>query len=89
MISYNAIIKLETSLEDEKFVLAVSGIDEYINLEYKHFHSDIKAKSESLRSEYFSQITCEELIKLRQVYLMDLKMFEYETESFLEYCIKD
>ena len=63
-------------------------MDEYIQLEYKHWHSDKHAKSESLRSEYYSQITCEELVLLRQLYLMDLKMFEYETDTFLDYCIK-
>ena len=36
----------------------------------------------------FSTITCEELAKLKQIYLMDLTMFQYETDSFLQYCMK-
>ena len=88
LISYDAIIKLESAKEDEKFVLAVSGMDEYIDLEYKHFHTNQNSKAESLRKEHFSQITCEELVKLKQIYLMDLTMFQYETDSFFDYCMK-
>ena len=62
-------------------------MDEYIDLEYKHFHSDKDAKAESLRQEHFSTITCEELVKLKQTYLMDLTMFQYETDLFFKYCI--
>ena len=88
LISYDAIIKLENAKEDEKFVLAASGMDEYIDLQYQHYHSDKAAKAESLRHELFSTITCEELAKLKQIYLMDLTMFQYETDSFLQYCMK-
>ena len=86
LIEYDAIIKLESAREDEDFVLSQSSMNQYIDLEYRHYKSNGQESTENLRQKYFSNITCSDLTKLVTVYQMDLKMFDYSDETFREIC---
>ena len=86
LINYDAIIKLETSVADEEFVLAQSSIGHYVELEYTHFKTNGNKSVEDLRHRYFSNITCTQLSKLTQVYRMDLEMFDYSVNEFKRFC---
>ena len=68
-------------------MLAQSNIDHYIkNLEYRHFKTNPTKSKEDLRQRYFSNLTCTELTKLKQVYRMDLEMFDYSVDEFKVFC---
>jgi hypothetical protein len=89
LIDYDAIIKLESSKADEEFVMQQSGIDQYsTSLEYKHFQTN-PGRTEELRSQYFSNITCNQLQKLEQTYKMDMEMFDYSIDAFKQFCVHD
>ena len=87
LIDYDAVIKLETSKEDEDFVMTQSSMNQYINLEYEHYKSNGLETTNELRKSHYSNITCSEISKLEIVYKMDLEMFDYEVESFRKYCL--
>ena len=53
-------------------------------MEFKHATDG--GKAETLRAEYYGAVNCSTLKKVTAMYLMDLKMFEYETESFFRMC---
>ena len=67
-------------------MLAQSNIDHYLNLEYRHFKTNPQKSKEDLRQRYFSNVTCTELTKLKQVYRMDLEMFDYSVDEFKVFC---
>ena len=89
MIHYDAIIKLETSVADEEYVLKKSTLDQYLKLDYKNFKTHGNSSVEDLRRKYFSDVPCSLLSKLIQVYKMDLEMFEYSVEDFKKICSKE
>ena len=63
-------------------------MNKYLDLEYKHYKTNGDTNTENLRKQYFTSITCNELNNLVKVYEMDLQMFDYEIEPFLELCLK-
>ena len=63
-----------------------SNIDQYVDLEYQHFQTNGNKSVEDLRQSYFSKITCTELLKLTQIYRMDLEMFDYSVDGFKQFC---
>ena len=87
LVEYDAIIKLETAQQDEEYVLSQSDMNQYLNLEYKHFKTNGNGTNDHLRADYFANITCHQLDQLEQAYHMDLQLFEYDTEPFRKYCI--
>ena len=72
------------------FVLAQYRMDQYLELEYRHYKTNDGSKSsstENLRSYYFSNITCAQFEKLKIVYQMDLDIFDYSDEPFRSFCV--
>ena len=45
-----------------------------------------KGSTELLRSQYFSNITCAQLLKLEHVYQMDLDLYDYNIDPFKLFC---
>lgn len=65
-------------------------MDQYLELEYRHYKTNDGSKSsstENLRSYYFSNITCAQFEKLKIVYQMDLDIFDYSDEPFRSFCV--
>ena len=85
LVDYDAIIKLESSEEDEKYVLSQSRMDQFIQLEYRHYKPNGES-ADALRNDHYSNVTCGQLLKLEAVYKMDLEMFDYSTEPFQKVC---
>ena len=72
------------------FVLTQYRMDQYLELEYRHYKTNDGSKSsstENLRSYYFSNITCAQFEKLKIVYQMDLDIFDYSDEPFRSFCV--
>ena len=86
-IEYDAIIKLETAAQDEEYVLQQSLINQYLNLTYKHYQNH--TKTENLRSQYFTNITCREFEALSKVFSLDFDLFDYNVNDFAKYCHKN
>ena len=88
LINYDGVIRLETSVMDEEFVLTQSKISQYIELKYRHYKTHEKKSEENLNKKYFSHIPCSLLSKLIQMYRMDLEMFDYSVDDFKNFCSK-
>ena len=72
------------------YVLTQYRMDQYLELEYRHYKTNDGSKSsstENLRSYYFSNITCAQFEKLKIVYQMDLDIFDYSDEPFRSFCV--
>ena len=94
MVNYDAIIKLETSHEDEAYVLNQSKLNQYIDFKYSHYKTnDIKSEdgktlsTKDLRPKYFSNLTCTQYQELKKVYQMDLEIFDYSVDPFESFCV--
>lgn len=87
VMDYDAVIKLETASEDEQFVMSQSKMDLYSQLEYRHISN--KGETETLRADYYSNVTCVLMDRLGAVYKMDLEMFDYTSDPFKQFCISD
>ena len=79
---------MESNTEDEEYVLRQSKMDQYLKLEYRHFHQKHES-SDQVRSQYFSNLTCTQLIKLQHIYQMDLDLFDYNIEPFKALCVRE
>ena len=85
-IEYDAIIKLETAVQDEEFVLKQSMMDQYLNLSYRHYRQKSDVETQDLRFQYFSNLTCHQYDDLTQVYSIDFRLYTYDPEEFRQYC---
>ena len=87
-IEYDAIIKLETAVQDEEYVLKQSMMDQYLNLSYQHYRQRNDVQTEDLRSKYFSNLTCFQFDELTKVYSKDFRLFTYDVKEFRQYCFQ-
>ena len=87
-IEYDAIIKLETAVRDEEYVLRQSMMDQYLNLSYHHYRQGNDVQTEDLRLQYFSNLTCLQFDELTKVYSKDFRLFTYDVKEFRQYSIQ-
>ena len=87
-IEYDAIIKLETAVQDQEYVLKQSMMDQYLNLSYQHYRQRNDVQTEDLRSKYFSNLTCFQFDELTKVYSKDFRLFTYDVKEFRQYCFQ-
>lgn len=84
ILDYDAIIKLETADRDQDFVLKQSGLSAYTHLDYKHPTKG--GKSQDFRKEFYSQVSCDLLQQILNLYRADFDLFGYESALFNQYC---
>ena len=87
-IEYDAIIKLETAVQDQEYVLKQSMMDQYLNLSYQHHRQRNDVQTKDLRSQYFSNLTCLQFDELTKVYSKDFRLFTYDVKEFRQYCFQ-
>ena len=87
-IEYDAIIKLETAVQDQEYVLKQSMMDQYLNLSYQHHRQRNDVQTEDLRLQYFSNLTCLQFDELTKVYSKDFRLFTYDVKEFRQYCFQ-
>ena len=87
-IEYDEIIKLETAVQDEEYVLKQSMMDQYLNLSYHHYRQSNDVQTEDLRSKYFSNLICFQFDELTKLYSIDFRLFAYDVNEFRQYCIQ-
>ena len=87
LIPYDAVIKLEAE-DEEKQVLYQSGLNQYVSSHElaKWIHHTNGAPSPKHRFDFFKDVSCSIIVRLSQHYSMDLEMFEYETNEFMDIC---
>ncbi len=91
IVDYDAIVKLETSGEDERFVLERSGIGRLLRGGggIQHMYESAAGSSSAsaaVRQKYFSGVPCDVLERLYADYAMDFELFEYDEQPFFELC---
>lgn len=77
-VKYDFIGKMETFARDKQYIFEKIGVkvgEEWIN----------KWESSKSYEEYLSQITKEELLKLKTIFAFDFLLFDYSIEPFLKY----
>lgn len=86
-IHYDAVVKLETVLDDQEYINQKTGMQEVINLETLHKTNGGSTKDH--RKEFFSEVPCEVLIELYKLYYADFILFGYTIAEFLDICDND
>ena len=87
--NYTVIGHLETSEKDEEYILRHSRLGRYSDnkgVTWKHVTKN--GNSEMWRQKYFSQIPCDILRKLAEMYKYDFEFFGYKPEIYFEMCRK-
>jgi len=86
LVDFDAVVKLETSAEDEEYVFAKTKINQYAKF---HLENPTKGGRTEEKIEYFySTIPCQTLEKLVLLYGMDMEMFNYDDNLFKNICQK-
>ena len=87
LIPYDAVIKLEAE-DEEAQVLYQSGLNQYVSSHElaKWIHHTNGGPSPKHRFDFFKNISCSVIVRLSQHFSMDLEMFEYETNEFMDIC---
>ena len=80
-------IKLEAEDEEEN-VLHQSGLNQYVSSHdlAKWIHHTNGGPSPKYRFDFFKDVPCSIIERLIQHFSMDLEMFEYETNEFMDIC---
>ena len=84
ILNYNAILKLESGTSDEDYMMSTSGLKELAEVEVLHVTDG--GKSHSFIEEFYSQISCQTLEKLVEIYFMDFELYEYDDKLYFKIC---
>ena len=80
-ITYDAIIKYENILEEEKYI---TDKKEFNNIVDTSYSPNSISRQEEI---FYSQLTKSEILNLHKIYLIDFEMFSYNLEPYLTYAI--
>ena len=81
-VKYTFYGKHQTLDQDAQHVLGVSGVTERTNLTW-NFKASHKISTNSFVREVFKTISAKQRSKLKQMYLLDYKLFQYEIHPLL------
>ena len=87
IIPYDAIIKLEGNGEEQQFV-SQSNLIKFASSDElsKGTHHTQGGPTPDHRLEFFKDVPCSLLVRLTKHFQMDLEMFEYKTNEFMNIC---
>ena len=87
IIPYDAIIKLEGTGEEQEFV-SQSDLSKFISSDElsKWIHHTQGGPTPDHRLEFFKDVPCSLLVRLTKHFQMDLEMFQYKTNDFMNIC---
>ena len=87
VIPYSAIIKLEGNNEEEALV-TLTNLSNFVSsseLSKWIYHTE-GGSTPDHRYEFFKDIPCSLLVRLTEHFDMDLEMFQYKTDDFMNVC---
>jgi len=82
IIRYDVISKMETFSEDTQFILQQAGLEEKLEVEWKH-RTGTGGDSDTI-VDYYSQLTQSEIAELFKKYQMDFELYGYDPEPYFE-----
>jgi len=87
IVRYNVISKMETFAEDTQFTLEEAGLDNILEVEWKH-RTGTGGSSDTIM-DYYSQLTTAEVAELFHKYRLDFELYEYNPEPYFEIAKQD
>ena len=87
IIPYDAIIKLDGTKEEQEFV-SQSNLNKFVSSDElsKWIHHTQGGPTPDHRLEFFKNVPCSLLVRLTKHFQMDLEMFQYKTNDFMNIC---
>jgi len=82
VVRYNVIAKMETFAEDTQFILEEAGLNDVLRVEWKH--STGTEGSDDIITDYYSQLSLEEMAELYATYQLDFQLYDYDPEPYFE-----
>ena len=86
--NYTFIGHLETSQQDQEFILKESDLGNYTK-EVVMQHETKGGPSINWREKYFSQVRCSILRDIYEMYKLDFELFGYDPNEHLQFCKKN
>ncbi|XP_018019955.1 carbohydrate sulfotransferase 9-like isoform X2 [Hyalella azteca] len=86
LFEFDVIAKMETLDEDSNYVIFKSGIEKYIKP--KRINRNRNAPTGEVADSFLCQLSTEMMKKLIEIYRVDMELFGYEYEHYLN-CTKD
>ncbi|KAF2353087.1 Sulfotransferase [Trinorchestia longiramus] len=86
LFPFDVIAKLETIDEDSNYVIFKSGIEKYIKP--KRINRNKTAPTDEVADSFLCQLSTDMMRSLIEIYKMDLELFEYEYQHYLN-CTTD
>lgn len=83
LINYDIIVKVETMLRDQVYVIQAAGLQGLIHPRWKH--KTYSKEKEETSKHYFSQLTKQEVKRLYEKYQLDFELFDYKVDDYLMY----
>ncbi|XP_063597922.1 carbohydrate sulfotransferase 10-like [Penaeus indicus] len=78
---YNIIMKLETMEDDQRFLIALSQLNELrTKTSWAHLNG---ASSSQLAMQYYKELTRDQMLQLYKRYELDFKLFRYHIQDYL------
>jgi len=82
IIRYDVISKMETFAEDTQFILQQAGLEDKLEVEWKH-RTGTGGDSDTI-VDYYSQLTQSEIGELFKKYRLDFELYGYDPEPYFE-----
>ena len=83
LINYDIIVKVETMLRDQVYVIRAAGLQGLIRPRWRH--KMYSKEKEETSKRYFSQLTKQEVKRLYEKYQLDFELFDYKVDDYLKY----
>lgn len=85
MVDYTVIAKTETYFRDQKYVIKKAGLDQILKPRWSHSTADKKREPrDSLRKQYFGQLTKSKIELLYEKYKLDFLLFDYDHKEYIQ-----
>lgn len=87
LLNYDIIVKVETMLRDQVYVIQAAGLQDVIRPRWRHktYHEEGKETAK----RYFSQLTKQEVERLHKKYQLDFELFDYKVDDYLQYATEE
>lgn len=77
-LQFDFVIKFENLRDEEDFLLRQLGLEHIVPISWENQNTKRPPWSLELQRQYFSALNSEEMKKLRELYLDDFELFEYD-----------